>query len=50
MSEYAGIYMNMLNMPNSAWMVFDSHFPNLMPSLLERVVTYFNIDTILEKL
>ena len=50
MPEYARICVNMLNMPNSAWMVFASHFPNLISSLLERVLTYSNVDTKLEKI
>ena len=45
MSEYANICVHM---PKSAWMAFALYFPIVMPCLLERVLTYFNVCTKLE--
>ena len=45
MPDYAGIYANMVK---SGWMTFVLHFPNVIPCLLERVITYFNVYTKLE--
>ena len=45
MSEYAGIRVNM---PKSVWMAFALHFSIVIPCLLERLITYFNIYTKLE--
>ena len=39
MPEYAEICVNM---PKSAWIALVLHVPIVIPSLLERVVTYFN--------
>ena len=40
MSEYADICVNM---PKSSWMAFALYFPIVIPCLLERVLTYFNV-------
>ena len=42
LSEYAAICANMAK---SAWMAFVLYFPIIIPSLLERVVTFFNVYT-----
>ena len=45
MSEYAGISVNM---SKSLWISFAWHFPVVIPSLLELVITYFSVTTKLE--
>ena len=45
MPEYAGICVNM---PKSAKKAFALHFPAVIPCLLERAITYFNVNTKLE--
>ena len=47
MPEYADICVNM---PKSAWMAFVLYFPIVIPRLIERVLTYFNVYTKLELL
>ena len=47
LSKYAVICTNM---PKSAWVAFVLYFPIVIPCLLERVVTYFNVYTKLEVL
>ena len=47
MSEYANICVNV---PKSAWMAFVLYFPVVIPCLLERVATYFNVFIKLEVL
>ena len=46
MSEYAEICVNM---PKSAWMVF-LYFPIVIPCLIERARSYFNVYTKVEVL